>query len=323
MNQPISPDPWRTVPPVQMPSVDPLTGQTLVDTPLPFYCVSTLKFSILSLLTFGAYSIFWFYKNWSRYKEYSKDDLSPFWRAVFSPLFCFALANKVNFVSRETNLDQQLESAPLAGLYFVFMMVSRLPDPYWLISVFAFLPLLAIVKQIRRIHEAIRPGFDSSVGWGFGAITALVLGGVLAILVLLGTFMLPTHTLRPSEIPSSYKETLVEEGLVLPEENIRFFYSTGLFSILEEGNILTDERAISYESHQKNFYVASAHYSEIWNYNVEFSNGILADTSITVFTGDDEEFILYASPEGGGDREFVDFLQARLEKYGQNNKEAP
>lgn len=305
-----------------MPSVDPTTGQTVVTQPLPFYCVSIRKFSILSLLTLGAYPIFWFYKNWSQYKAYSKENLSPFWRAFFSPLFCFALANKVNLVSRESNLGRQLEPSTLAGLYFVFVLVSRLPDPYWLISMLAFLPLLAIVKQIRQLHETIRPGFDSSVGWGFGAITALFVGGFISLLALLGSFV-PTKTLQPSEIPASFKETLVVEGIVEADENIRFFYSTGVFSILEEGNILTDRRVISYERHQKELYVASAHYSEIWNYNVEYSNGFLDDTSITVFTRDDAEFLLYASPEEGGDREFVDFLQSRLEKHGRQERETP
>ena len=38
---------------------------------LPFYCVSTMKLSILSFTTFGLYELFWFYKNWVKVRARS------------------------------------------------------------------------------------------------------------------------------------------------------------------------------------------------------------------------------------------------------------
>ena len=319
MDKPISLKPWKTVPPIEMPSEDPMVAQTEVAQVLPFYCVSAAKFCILSLLTFGLYDIFWFYKNWSRYKAHSGDKLSPFWRAVFSPLFCYSLANKVNSLSKENRIQQRLEPATLAGLYLVLMMLSRLPDPYWLISLFSFLPLLSIVKQIRRIHESIRPGYDSTQGWGLGAFAVVFLGGIFFALALLGTFMVPSQALLGSEIPSAYQATLVEEGILRPEETILFFYSGGLFSILEDGNLLTDERVISYNGTEEDFWMASAPYGEIQDFEIEYSESVLSDTILTIYPQDNEEFVLYVSSEGGRDREFVAFLQSRLDKNEKTN----
>jgi len=63
---------------------------------LPFYCVSTMKFSILSLATFGLYELFWFYKNWAIVRARSDRDISPFGRALFSPFFCYSFASAVS-----------------------------------------------------------------------------------------------------------------------------------------------------------------------------------------------------------------------------------
>lgn len=55
----------------------------------------------------------------------------------------------------------------------------------------------------------------------------------------------PTRVLRDSEIPSSRQTTLLEAAALEPEERIQLVYSTGFFSILEDGNLLTQERAPS------------------------------------------------------------------------------
>lgn len=47
-----------------------------------FYVVSTRKFAILFLATLGLYWIYWFYKNWDRYKDkwpYASEVGSTIW----------------------------------------------------------------------------------------------------------------------------------------------------------------------------------------------------------------------------------------------------
>jgi len=89
---------------------------------LPFYCVSTMKLSILSLATFGLYQLFWFYKNWVKVRARSCYVMSPFWRAVFSPLFCYPLASGVNSAAESVNVAQRIRPGPIAAIYAGMML---------------------------------------------------------------------------------------------------------------------------------------------------------------------------------------------------------
>jgi hypothetical protein len=158
----------------------------------------------------------------------------------------------------------------------------------------------------------MRPGFDSAVGWGARSFAALVLGSSLTAFLVMATFGPPTRALRAGEVPPSYHEALVEAGVLEPDEEIQFFYSAGLFSILDDGNLFTDTRVVSYESAGGELYVASASFPEILDLQVAYSKGFLDDTVLTITTMRGEEFFLIVSAEDGRDREFVSALRARL-----------
>ncbi len=187
-----------------------------------------------------------------------------------------------------------------------------MPDPYWLICLFSFVPLIPVAWQIRRVHEALRPGFESAIGWGAWSYAALAAGGILAGLAMADLLGPSTRALRDSEIPSSYETTLVQADVLEPDEQIQFFYSGGFFSILEDGNLLTDKRVVSYETVDGELYVASAKYPEIRELDVQYSESFLDDTVITISTLSDDEFVLIVSAEDGRDKEFVSDLESRL-----------
>ena len=280
---------------------------------LPFYCVSAIKLSVLSLTTLGLYELFWFYKNWKLVRASSGRDISPFWRALFSPLFCYSFGRTVNSAAESVNVARRISPALIAAIYAGLLALERLPDPYWLICLFTFVPLLSIARQIRRVHEAIRPGFESAVGWGGWSVATLGVGGPLTALLVIATFVIesgpPTRALRQSEIPSSYEVTLVEAGVLEPNERIQFFYSAGVFSILEFGTLLTENRVVSYETVNGELYIASSTYPEIQDLDVEYSDSFVV---LTISTLSGEEIILIVSAEDGRDKEFVSELQSRL-----------
>jgi len=56
-----------------------------------FYTVSQNKFLIMYLGTFGAYSVYWFYKHWFLYKKSENKEIWPFMRGVFSIFFIHSL----------------------------------------------------------------------------------------------------------------------------------------------------------------------------------------------------------------------------------------
>ncbi len=283
---------------------------------LPFYSVSSAKLSLLSLSTFGLYELYWFYKNWVRIKEHSEPDIRPFWRALFSPLFCHRMAGAVNSAADSAGVSGRLPEGVIAAAYFILLALHRLPDPFWMISFFSFLPLLAIRRKIEDIHKATQPGLDPTVGWSFRSYFALALGSAVTVVAVFGTFGPPTRALRGPEIPSSYAESLVEAGVLVPGERIEYFYSGGLFSILEDGNLLTDRRVASYEKIDDELLVYSARYDEIDDIDVEYSTHSLEDTMVTVSAKGDNVFLLYVSQEDGRDKEFVLKLEAKLKAHG-------
>ncbi len=278
----------------------------------PYFCVSGAKLTILSLATFGLYEVFWFYQNWKRVRDRTGRTLSPFWRAIFSPIFVFPLARTVASTTTSLNLRPGLTPGLVAAAYLGLTFLACLPDPWWLVSLFTFVPLLAVAREIRTIHEALQPGVDPAVGWGRGAWATLAFGGLLAGLAVLGTFAPPAHVLRDGEIPWSYEETLVDAGVLEPGEDVRFFYSAGLFSILDDGNLLTDSRVVSYWTESEQLHLYSAAYPEIREHRVEYSESYLDDSVVTISTRDGLEFVLILSPDYGRDREFVQDLERRI-----------
>jgi hypothetical protein len=277
---------------------------------LPFYCVSPAKLSILSFATIGLYELYWFYRNWALIRARSGRDISPFWRGVFAIFYCHALATTVDSAAKSVNVPERLRPGLVAAGYAALLVTQRLPDPWWLVCLFSFVPLIPIAVQIRRVHEAMRPGFEGMVGWGGWSLATLAVGGAFTSLLVAVSFGPPTRALRESEIPSRYQATLEEAGVLEPGEQIRFLYAGGLFSLMEDGNLLTGTRVISYWTADGELYVSQAAYPEIRAVAVEYSEDVLDDTVITVSTQGDEEFVLIVAPEDGRDREFVSALEA-------------
>ena len=60
-----------------------------------YYPVSPAKFTALSIVTFGIYQLFWFFKNWEYVRDRDHSNISPLWRAVFSVVWCYPLIEAV------------------------------------------------------------------------------------------------------------------------------------------------------------------------------------------------------------------------------------
>ena len=65
-----------------------------------FFPVSRFKLLVMSLVTFGLYEIFWFYKNWQLFKAKTGSDISPFWRTVFRVFFIYELLHEIQEKAR-------------------------------------------------------------------------------------------------------------------------------------------------------------------------------------------------------------------------------
>lgn len=116
----------------------------------------------ISACTFGLYGLYWFYKNWQRIRDRNGESLSPFWRAFFAPLWSFSLFRRVHEHAEERGQHEPWH-ADMLGIAFLLLSVSwRLPEPWWLISLFAFVAVVPVLKTTQKINA--RTGSPSGNG---------------------------------------------------------------------------------------------------------------------------------------------------------------
>jgi hypothetical protein len=101
-----------------------------------FYVVSTRKFAILFLATLTGYAIYWFYKNWDRYKRRHPEasrfgsTISPAVRAAFSMFFTHALFRKVKAHGRGQPAIARWRSGLHATILVALMLLSNVVDSF-------------------------------------------------------------------------------------------------------------------------------------------------------------------------------------------------
>ncbi len=101
--------------------------------------ISLNKFIFLSIISFGAYEIWWMYKAWKFFKQKDNLDIIPAATAIFGIFFMNSLLNKILEFAKEKGYTNSYSSSTLFACFFSGNLLSYLPDPFWLISVFSFI----------------------------------------------------------------------------------------------------------------------------------------------------------------------------------------
>jgi hypothetical protein len=158
-----------------------------------YFPVSLAKLGVMSFFTFGGYEIYWFYRQWEHEKRRTGEDIWPVARAMFSPLFYYTLL---------TGIEPQLDPAERAALpslgllaagYFVWVSLWRLPDPYWLISSFSFVPLLPFQRAANQLNRRLAPDASLNDQYTAANLGGLVLGALFLALIVLGLLAGEAH----------------------------------------------------------------------------------------------------------------------------------
>jgi len=157
-------------------------------TDAPFFAVSPLKLVVMSVFTFGLYELYWFYKNWQAIQLREKENISPFWRAFFGYFYCYALFSEIREWQQEVG-GGKLPAGWLAAGWIIANLMWRLPDPLWLISAASVLFLVPVQKAVNAINRIEAPDHAPNdkirgVNW-----IAIVAGGLVFALALVGIFM--------------------------------------------------------------------------------------------------------------------------------------
>ncbi|MEM7054137.1 MAG: hypothetical protein AAF446_06265, partial [Pseudomonadota bacterium] len=133
-----------------------------------------------------------------------------------------------------------------------------------------------------------------------------------------------TEVLAGDKLPRKEIQTLLSEGIIDSDEKVEYFYSAGLLSILEDGNLLTDRRVISYfKNDADEIEIYELFFPDIRNFELIQQGSYLSDSIYQVNGyGEDNWLIIYLSTEAGGDQRFIDALQQKLNNIQNPIEEA-
>lgn len=274
-----------------------------------YHHISPWKFVALSVLTFGIYELYWCYKCWKYIRAEENLRISPFWRAFFTPLWVYSLSKRIYLG------DKKLLGISLAVTYFILSVLWKLPDPYWLLSAFTFVPLLPLVLAVDSLNRR-----DGIIGLHYrkiGLKLALFccLCAPIAVFSFLSSLSIipSTQVIGGERLYSFHEDFFGSIGALNEDEEVLYFYSAGFLSYKEDGNFFTDKRVVSYWTDPSlgDIYVDQANYSEIESIDTDFTDSYLEDSIITITRKDETQFSLYVSNELGRDHVFYEVLERR------------
>ena len=161
-----------------------------VETRHQLFPVAPHKFVVLSVCTVNFYTIYWCYQNWWRIQERSGEQLSPFWRAVFQPIWLFSLFARIAQQAAERGVTV-VWSPTLLGLgYLVICAVGTFPDPWWLVALGGFIPFLPVVHTIQQLNEGEAATETGNETYSGANVATILVGGIIVLLAVVGTFMI-------------------------------------------------------------------------------------------------------------------------------------
>jgi hypothetical protein len=173
------------------------------------------------------------------------------------------------------------------------------------------LPVEPDISDEETLPVRKKPGLFAYLFWHAMGVLVFI---AVALGVLFSTSVFVPYGVVPgSDLGERTLEFLRSEGLIGEEETPVYFYSDGLFSIREEGNLFTDRAAISYwwDSDNDTVGYIIAPFCSISDIEAEYSTGPFELSSIVLSAHEEYSFNLLASNEGGMDRTFYSSLREK------------
>ena len=148
------------------------------------------RFVLLCIMSIGIYQIYWFYKSWKFIKERRKSNISPLWRTFVMPFYTYSLFKNIFALAEDKGYKKQHSPGFLTFVFIVLTIILILPIPYSLISLFSFVPLITVVKAFNYFWQQEKPDLQEKTRFSRGEIALLIIGGIVLILIMIGTFVL-------------------------------------------------------------------------------------------------------------------------------------
>jgi hypothetical protein len=190
-------------PPPEPVAIDPYAAPTAPVETAPeldasrFYVVSSTKYWILSIATFGLYGFYWVYRQWADIKRATRGDEWPVARAIFSVFFMHALVREIEQVLVRARIRYDWAPEGLATMCVVAMIGGRLIDRVpeealgdaGLLLSLAAMGVVAFLKWRMQLAANVACGDPDGRGnarFTAGNVVWIVFGALFWLLVLVG-----------------------------------------------------------------------------------------------------------------------------------------
>jgi hypothetical protein len=154
-----------------------------------FFPVSRFKLFVMSLVTFGLYQFFGFYKNWQLFKAATGTNISLFWRAFFNGLFCYSLITKIRNKAKLRGIDVNFSPFLLTVAWFGLALCARLPKPYFLVSFLSVIVLLPVQEIVNELNSLAAPNHNPNDRFSVWNILTIAVGGSLTVRAIIVSLM--------------------------------------------------------------------------------------------------------------------------------------
>jgi hypothetical protein len=126
-----------------------------------FRPVGVAKFVLLSTVSVGLYTLYWFWRCWRRYRITEQADIRPFWRTFFMVFWIVTLFSLAN---EKTEKKWPIWIAMLStALYFVSYVTAQVGTnqnaPFWQTEAIGSISTLALVPIVMQINRINAPEF--------------------------------------------------------------------------------------------------------------------------------------------------------------------
>ena len=170
-----------------------------------------------------------------------------------------------------------------------------------------------------KLQREDSPDFKSASKWTYiiAIPSVLVMAFILVAALMVNTGLMRSPRVQAGgELEGWEIAELEEHGIVSTEDKIRYFFSPGVFSILDSGHILTQDRVVSYYADPlEGQQVTELPLIEISDVVLQSKGNDFTESVYMVFTNDPEGWLLLIlSPQFNGDQKFVDAIRDSVAK---------
>ena len=148
-----------------------------------FPTIPIYKFATLSILTLGLYDLIWGYGLWKIVqKEFGYKNINPILRVIFMGITNFSLFDIMCKYFQKYNVET-FPAVFYAIMYIIFNALTRLPNPYWLITILSTFYVYKIQDKINQVNKINFPNAPVN-DWNYTNTIWATLFGIIFFLVI-------------------------------------------------------------------------------------------------------------------------------------------